>query len=90
MWFAANQHALAQQLSRPALLRLKFSKLDEAERLLAEASIVPRSTAGKRYEMYCSEFFGGRGGRERSPAAGPSDNGHLDRRARLAAAMSGR
>ncbi len=36
VWFAANQHALAQQLSRPALLRLKFSTLDEAERLLAE------------------------------------------------------
>ena len=41
VWFAANQHALAQQLSRPALLRLKFSALDEAERLLAEAGIVP-------------------------------------------------
>lgn len=56
VWFAANQQALAQQLSRPALLRLKFSKLDEAERLLAQAGIVPRSTAGKRYEMYCAEF----------------------------------
>ena len=56
VWFAANQHALAQQLSRPALLRLKFSTLDEAERLLAEAGIVPRSTAGKRYEMYCAQF----------------------------------
>ncbi|MGO4718152.1 hypothetical protein AB4071_03350 [Stenotrophomonas sp. 2MCAF14_2] len=56
IWFAANQHALAQQLSRPALLRLKFSKLDEAERLLAEAGIVPASTAGKRYEMYCAQF----------------------------------
>ncbi|KPG87345.1 hypothetical protein AN993_04735 [Stenotrophomonas maltophilia] len=56
VWFAANQHALAQQLSRPALLRLKFSKLDEAERLLAQAGIVPRSTAGKRYEMYCAKF----------------------------------
>lgn len=43
VWFAANQHALAQQLSRPALLRLKFSTLDEAERLLAEAGIVPLS-----------------------------------------------
>ncbi|MDQ4682153.1 MULTISPECIES: hypothetical protein [Stenotrophomonas maltophilia group] len=56
VWFAANQHALAQQLSRPALLRLKFSTLDEAERLLAEAGIVPRSTVGKRYEMYCAQF----------------------------------
>lgn len=56
VWFAANQHALAQQLSRPALLRLKFSKLDEAERLLAEAGIVPASTTGKRYEMYCAQF----------------------------------
>lgn len=56
VWFAANQQALAQQLSRPALLRLKFSKLDEAERLLAQTGIVPRSTAGKRYEMYCAEF----------------------------------
>ncbi|AVO29272.1 hypothetical protein [Stenotrophomonas maltophilia] len=56
VWFAANQQALAQHLSRPALLRLKFSKLDEAERLLAEAGIVPRSTAGKRYEMYCAQF----------------------------------
>ncbi|MEG0191960.1 MAG: hypothetical protein RR831_00615 [Stenotrophomonas sp.] len=56
VWFAANQQALAQQLSRPALLRLKFSRLDEAERLLAQAGIVPRSTAGKRYEMYCAEF----------------------------------
>ena len=56
VWFAANQHALAQQLSRPALLRLKFSTLDEAERLLAEAGIVPASTAGKRYEMYCAQF----------------------------------
>lgn len=54
VWFAANQQALAQQLSRPALLRLKFGKLDEAERLLAAAGIVPRSTAGKRYEMYCA------------------------------------
>ncbi len=56
VWFAANQQALAQQLSRPALLRLKFSKLDEAERLLAEVGIAPSSTAGKRYEMYCAQF----------------------------------
>ena len=56
VWFTANQQALAQHLSRPALLRLKFSKLDEAERLLAEAGIVPCSTAGKRYEMYCAQF----------------------------------
>lgn len=56
VWFAANQHVLAQHLSRPALLRLKFSKLDEAERLLAEAGIAPSSTAGKRYEMYCAQF----------------------------------
>ncbi|HEL3782531.1 TPA: hypothetical protein UM046_004408 [Stenotrophomonas maltophilia] len=56
IWFAANQQLLAQQISRPALLRLKFSKLDEAERLLAEAGIVPRSTAGKSYEMYCAQF----------------------------------
>ncbi|AWH48622.1 hypothetical protein C1925_05400 [Stenotrophomonas sp. SAU14A_NAIMI4_5] len=55
-WFAANQQALSQQLSRPALLRLKFNQLDEAERLLAEAGIVPTSTAGKRYEMYCAQF----------------------------------
>ena len=56
VWFAANQQALSQQLSRPALLRLKFNQLDEAERLLAEAGIVPASTAGKRYEMYCAQF----------------------------------
>lgn len=56
VWFAANQQALAQQMSRPALLRLKFNTLDEAERLLAEAGIVPASTAGKRYEMYCAQF----------------------------------
>ncbi|MHC1652944.1 hypothetical protein ACODUL_06545 [Stenotrophomonas maltophilia] len=56
VWFAANQQALAQQLSRPALLRLKFNQLNEAERLLAEAGIVPTSTAGKRYEMYCAQF----------------------------------
>ncbi|HGM5918642.1 TPA: hypothetical protein ACKP5X_000910 [Stenotrophomonas maltophilia] len=52
VWFAANQQALAQQVSRPALLRLKFNHLHEAERLLAEAGIVPRSTAGKRYERW--------------------------------------
>lgn len=56
VWFAANQQALSQQLSRPALLRLKFNQLDEAERLLAEAGIVPANTAGKRYEMYCAQF----------------------------------
>lgn len=56
VWFAANQQALSQQLSRPALLRLKFNQLDEAERLLAEAGIVPASTAGKRYEVYCARF----------------------------------
>lgn len=56
VWFAANQQALSQQLSRPALLRLKFNQLDEAERLLAESGIVPASTAGKRYEMYCAQF----------------------------------
>jgi len=56
VWFAANPQVLPQQLSRPSLLRLKFSKLDEAERLPAEAGIVPRSTTGKRYEMYCAEF----------------------------------
>ncbi|MDR2960492.1 MAG: hypothetical protein LBV10_13215 [Stenotrophomonas sp.] len=33
-----------------------FNQLDEAERLLAEAGIVPASTAGKRYEMYCAQF----------------------------------
>ncbi len=56
VWFAANQQALSQQLSRPALLRLKFNQLDEAERLLAEAGIVPASMAGKRNEMYCAQF----------------------------------
>lgn len=56
VWFAANHQALARQLSRPALLRLKFNQLDEAERLLAEAGIMPASTAGKRYEMYCAQL----------------------------------
>ena len=56
VWFAANQQALAQQVSRPALLRLKFNHLHEAERLLAEAGVVPTSTAGKRYEVYCAQL----------------------------------
>ncbi|HGM6730186.1 TPA: hypothetical protein ACKQBZ_004552 [Stenotrophomonas maltophilia] len=56
VWFAANQQALAQQVSRPALLRLKFNHLHEAERLLAEAGVVPASTAGKRYEVYCAQL----------------------------------
>lgn len=56
VWFAANEHALAQQMSRAALLRLKFKMLDEAERLLAEAGIAPASTVGKRYETYCAQF----------------------------------
>jgi len=41
VWFTANQQALAQHLSRPALLRLKSSKLDEAERLLADSGWLP-------------------------------------------------
>jgi hypothetical protein len=58
IWFATHQQALSRQLSRPAFLRLKFKKLDEAERLLAAAGIVPRSTVGKRYECYCALLVG--------------------------------
>ncbi|HEL3779033.1 TPA: hypothetical protein ACKQCJ_004644 [Stenotrophomonas maltophilia] len=39
VWFAANQQALAQQVSRPALLRLKFNHLHEAERNRCSASL---------------------------------------------------
>ena len=75
VWFAANQHALAQQLSRPALLRLKFNRLDEAERLLAEAGIVPQQHSGQAPRNVLRAVLAGRGGRERSPATGPLARG---------------
>jgi len=47
VWFAANQQALSQQLSRPALLRLKFNQLDQPAGLLSNAALEPHRTAVK-------------------------------------------
>jgi len=38
-WFKRNQQSLSAQLNRADFLRLKFNKLDEAERLLQQAAI---------------------------------------------------
>lgn len=38
-WFKRNQQSLSAQLTRADFLRLKFNKLDEAERLLQQAAI---------------------------------------------------
>lgn len=38
-WFKHNQQALSEQLTCADFLRLKFDKLDEAERLLRQAAI---------------------------------------------------
>ena len=45
VWFAANQQALAQQLSRPALLRLKFSSATERGARVNLAALSARQVA---------------------------------------------
>jgi hypothetical protein len=54
-WFRQNEHQLSQDLPRTAFLKLKFHKLDEAEKLLEEAgmpfTISPHAKREKHYSL---------------------------------------
>lgn len=53
-WFKLHEHELSQLLSRVDFLRLKFEKLDEAEKLLNNAGISFTKSPQARREKYYS------------------------------------
>jgi hypothetical protein len=63
-WFKRNEAQLAQELPRAAFLRLKFHKLDEAEKILRQAGVEFSVSPLAKREKYYSPSLSGAGHRE--------------------------